>query len=220
MGVTKTDFMRGMQCQRMLWLDKHHPELKVIPPEVQARLDAGNEFGDKAMVMFGPFVETTTYKADGKLDYNAMLQKTKEFIEEKVPVICEAALMFYGNYCALDILRKNGAGWDIYEVKNSLSVEEQFVKDISFQKYIAYKCGLKIIDCYIVYHGSNEKSPFEIEKVTDRVRQNYRYIDDNIWRLGKVKASTEEVLEETGEHCECPYRCWYWDTCHKNETIQ
>ena len=81
MGVTKTDFMRGMQCQRMLWLDKHHPELKVIPPEVQARLDAGNEFGDKAMGMFGPFVETTTYKADGKLDYNAMLQKTKEFMD-------------------------------------------------------------------------------------------------------------------------------------------
>lgn len=99
-------------------------------------------------------------------------------------------------------------------------MEEQFVKDISFQKYIAYKCGLKIIDCYIVYHGSNEESPFEIEKVTDRVRQNYRYIDDNIWRLGKVKASTEEVLEETGEHCERPYRCWYWDTCHKNEIIQ
>lgn len=61
MGVTKTDFMRGMQCQRMLWLDKHHPELKVIPPEVQARLDAGNEFGDKAMGMFGPFVETVTF---------------------------------------------------------------------------------------------------------------------------------------------------------------
>ena len=38
--------------------------------------------------------------------------------------------MFYGNYCALDILRKNGAGWDIYEVKNSSSVEEQFIKDI------------------------------------------------------------------------------------------
>ena len=35
MGVTKTDFMRGMQCPRMLWLDKHHPELKVIPPEVK-----------------------------------------------------------------------------------------------------------------------------------------------------------------------------------------
>lgn len=28
MGVTKTDFMRGMQCQRMLWLDKH-PLVKI-----------------------------------------------------------------------------------------------------------------------------------------------------------------------------------------------
>ena len=75
----------------------------------------------------------------------------------------------------------NGAELDIYEVKNSPFWEEQFVKDILFSNYIVYKCGLKIIDCYIVYHGSNEESPFEIEKVTDRVRQNYRYIDDNIW---------------------------------------
>ena len=52
MGITKTDFMRGMQCQRMLWLDKHKPKLKVIPPEVQARLDVGNNYDDKSMGMF------------------------------------------------------------------------------------------------------------------------------------------------------------------------
>ena len=54
MAITKTDFMRGMQCPKMLWLDKHRPGLKVIPPEIQARLDAGNDFGDRAMGMFGP----------------------------------------------------------------------------------------------------------------------------------------------------------------------
>ena len=76
------------------------------------------------MGMFGPFVETTTYKADGKLDYNAMLQKTKECIEEKVPVICEAALMFYGNYCALDILRKN----EIDDVESAaMAIEHGYV---------------------------------------------------------------------------------------------
>ena len=47
MGITKTDFMRGMQCRKMLWLDRHKPGLRVIPPEVQARLDAGNDFGDR-----------------------------------------------------------------------------------------------------------------------------------------------------------------------------
>jgi len=55
MAITKTNFMRGMQCPKMLWLDKHKPSLKVIPPEVQARLDAGNDFGDKAMGTFGPY---------------------------------------------------------------------------------------------------------------------------------------------------------------------
>ena len=40
MAITKTDFMRGMQCRKMLWLDKHKPGLRVIPPEVQERLDA------------------------------------------------------------------------------------------------------------------------------------------------------------------------------------
>lgn len=62
LGITKTDFMRGMQCPKMLWLDKHKPSLKVIPPEVQARLNAGNDFGDRAMGMFGPYEEMTVYR--------------------------------------------------------------------------------------------------------------------------------------------------------------
>ena len=42
MAITKTDFMRGMQCPKMLWLDKHRPKLKVIPPEIRAAAaDAG-----------------------------------------------------------------------------------------------------------------------------------------------------------------------------------
>jgi len=73
MGVTKTDFMRGMQCPKMLWLDAHKREERIIPPEVQARLDKGNEFGDGAMGLFGPYVEVTTYKENGWLDYTAMI---------------------------------------------------------------------------------------------------------------------------------------------------
>ena len=39
MGVTKTDFMRGMQCPKMLCLDKHKPEEKIIPQEVQYKIN-------------------------------------------------------------------------------------------------------------------------------------------------------------------------------------
>ena len=62
MALTKTNFMRGMQCPKMLWRDKHKPKLKIIPPEVQARLDAGSEFGDRAMAMFGEYEEMTVYR--------------------------------------------------------------------------------------------------------------------------------------------------------------
>jgi hypothetical protein len=119
MGVSKTDFMRGMQCPKMLWLDKNKRDERIIPPEVQARLDAGNEFGDKAMSMFGEFVEMTTYKADGRLDYTAMIKKTHECLIGGTQVICEAAFLHYGHYCAVDILRKVGSRYEIYEVKNA-----------------------------------------------------------------------------------------------------
>lgn len=78
MAITKTDFMRGMQCPRMLWLVKHRPSLKVIPPEVQARLDAGNDFGDRAMGMFGPYKEMTVCRPGTNIpDKKAMLAKTE-----------------------------------------------------------------------------------------------------------------------------------------------
>ena len=88
MGITKTDFMRGMQCPKMLWLDEHKRDERIISPEVQARLDKGNEFGDGAMGMFGSYKETTTLKENGWLDYTAMLEKTKAWIDDGTELIC------------------------------------------------------------------------------------------------------------------------------------
>lgn len=213
MGVTKTDFMRGMQCPKMLWLDRHKPEEKIIPPEVQVRLDKGNEFGDSAMGMFGPYVETTTYKADGKLNYTAMIEKTKECLLDGTLNICEAAFSYYNNYCAVDILRKVDNGYEIYEVKDSPEVKTQFVKDIGFQRWILQKCGLKIVACYVVYHGEDEINPFVIEDVTTEAKSYSYEVDDNIWILGKVKKQTEEPDIVMGNQCNCPYECWYIDYC-------
>lgn len=107
MALTKTNFMRGMQCLKMLWLDRHRPDLMVIPPEVQARLNAGNDFGDRAMGMFGPFEEMTVYRPGTTVpDKKAMLANTQDALARGVKVICEAAFSNYNNYCAADILRK------------------------------------------------------------------------------------------------------------------
>lgn len=215
MGVTKTDFMRGMQCPKMLWLDAHKREERIIPPEVQARLDKGNEFGDGAMGLFGPYVEVTTYKENGWLDYTAMIEKTKECLEDGTAVICEGSFSNYGNYCAVDILRKVDGGYEMYEVKDSPTVQEQFIKDIAFQRYLALRCGVKIIKCFIIYHGSNEEQPYEIEEVTAKAKEYSRWVDENIWRLAKLKKQDEEPQVDMGNQCNEPYECWYCTYCKK-----
>lgn len=218
MGISKTDFMRGMQCRKMLWLDKHKPSLKVIPPEVQQRLDAGNGFGDRAMAMFGDYEEMTVYQPGTSYpDTKAMVAKTLEHLDKGTPVICEAAFIYYNNYCALDILRKTSTGYDIYEVKNAPAVYDQFVRDVGFQYYIVSRCKVKIGNIYIVTHGNDEENPFVINDVTKQAKAYAKWVNDNIWDLNRMQKEPEEVQVEVGEQCSKPYECWYYKYCHEDK---
>lgn len=226
MGVTKTDFIRGMQCPRMLWLDKHHPEHKTIPPEVQRRLDQGNEFGDRAMGLFGPFTEVREYyPGTTHPDKRRMAKKTQELIDFGEPVICEAAFLdAAGNYCAVDILRRFGAGYEMYEVKNSPEVAERFITDAAFQAYlIRERIGLELTRVSIVYNSGDPSSPYMIEDVTDRAFSRFPMIAENIDRLGVIAAQKAEVKCPRGLQCITPYECWYADYCYaceKQEGVQ
>lgn len=216
MGVTKTDFMRGMQCPRMLWLDKHHPELKVIPPMIQKKLDKGNEFGDEAMAMFGAFEEMTVFKPGTTYpDKKAMVLLTREHLDKCTSVICEAAFDYNGNYCAVDILKKVPGGYEMYEVKNSPEVTDQFIKDAGFQAYILRHCGLNLLRINIVYHGEDENNPFEIQDITTEANAYAPIVEANIDRLAAVKVQKAEVCCSCGDQCREPYECWYFGHCHQ-----
>ena len=166
MGITKTDFMRGMQCRKMLWLDKHKPSLRVIPPYIQEKLDAGNEFGDRAMSMFGDYEEMTVYRPGTQIpDKKAMAAKTAEHLEKGTPVICEAAFIYYNNYCAVDILKKTESGYDFYEVKNAGEVHKQFIRDAAFQYYILSRCKIKVGKIYIVTHILHKDGYYKPEEI-------------------------------------------------------
>ncbi len=216
MAITKTDFMRGMQCPKMLWLDRHKPGLKVIPPEVRARLDAGTDFGDRAKGMLGPYEDMTVYRPGTTFpDKAAMLQRTQEHVAAGTPVICEAAFSNYNNYCAVDILRRTDAGYEIYEVKNTPEVYPQLVKDAGFQYYILSRCEVKVNRIFIVVHGSDEEDPFVPVDVTTEAKGYYKWINDHIWELNRLQKQPEEIETPPGDQCSSPYECWYYAYCHK-----
>ena len=216
MGITKTDFMRGMQCPKMLWLDKHKPQLKIIPREVQQILAAGSDFGNRAKAMFGEYKDMTVFLPGTSYpDKNAMAAKTAEHLQNGTPVICEAAFLYYNNYCAVDILKKTESGYDIYEVKDA-RVHEQFVRDAGFQYYIVSRCRLPVERIFIVTHGGDEKAPFIPNEVTKEAKDFAKLVNDNIWDLNRMQKQPDEIRIEPGEQCQKPYACWYYAYCHDN----
>ena len=215
MGITKTDFMRGMQCRKMLWLDKHKPQMRVIPPEIQAKLDAGNAFGDQAMGMFGPYEEMTVYRPGTRIpDKKAMVEKTATHLRLGTPVICEAAFMYYNNYCAVDLLKREEGCYDFYEVKNAPEVREQFIRDAGFQFYIISRTGIRIRNIYIVLHGPEEEHPFLPVDVTEQAKGYSGWVNEHIWSLNRMQKEKDEIMVEPGDQCTEPYECWYYGYCH------
>lgn len=86
---------------------------------------------------------------------------------------------------------------------------------IEFQRWILQKCGVKIKNCYVVYHGEDESNPFVIEEVTEQAKSYSYEVDDNIWSLDRVKKQSEEPEVDMGEQCDFPYECWYKGYCDR-----
>lgn len=217
-GITKTDFMRGMQCPKMLWLDFHKREERIIPPETQQRLDLGNEFGDGAMGMFGDYVEVTEFIPGTSFPNKyAMAANTAKQLAAGTENICEATFFYQNCSCAADIIHKTETGYELYEVKNSPAVSEQHVKDVGFQLFIVEGSGLKIDRAFVVYHGDEQSGEdrYIPEDVTARAREYRTTVDENFLRLCAVKAQATEPRAECGAQCESPYGCWYKEYCER-----
>lgn len=77
-GLSKSRYTAYCQCPKMLWLRVYKPELVPEDPALQAKFEKGNEVGELAKTLFGPFVDVTTYRKDGSLDLDAMIDRQKK----------------------------------------------------------------------------------------------------------------------------------------------
>lgn len=162
-GLSKSRYTAFCQCPKNLWLKVYKPDEAVIDDALQARFEQGNAVGDLAMGFFGNYKEVHVEKSDGSLDLTAMVEQTRQWMQEGVENICEASFTFGGNYCAVDILRKQGDGWAIYEVKSTSFPEfngqetklDKYAPDIAYQKWVLTQCGINVTGTYLVCLNSD-----------------------------------------------------------------
>ena len=153
--LLKSKYCSFVQCPKNLWLGVNKPELAVMDSSAESRMEEGNIIGDLAMQIFGDFVEVTAFKPDGKLDLSKMIADTKALMDKKAPVICEASFSYNGDYCAVDILKREGDGYAIYEVKSSTGSKDVYITDISYQKYVLEHFGINVTGTYLVCINSD-----------------------------------------------------------------
>jgi len=234
-GLSKSRYTLFCQCPKALWLRVNKPDEATVDAGVEARFESGNEVGDLAMGLFGPFVEVTTKREDGSLDLKVMVDRTKEEMAKGTEVICEASFSFSGNYCAVDILRKTTGGWAIYEVKSSSFPEfegqeaklEKYAPDIAYQKWVLTQCGVHVTDTYLVCLNSDyvRQGELDIQRLfavidmKELVENEYLKVPARVTQAMKLLAEDEEPDLDISEHCMKPYGCAFFDYCKRQHGI-
>lgn len=221
MFLSKSRYCLSWQCPKLLWLDTFHKELRTEDSSQEDVMAVGNTVGDLAMGLFGVFTEIAVHRPDGSLDIPAMLQKTQECLHTGVENICEAAFSYEGNYCAVDILRKERGGYAIYEVKSSTQAKPIYGVEIAYQKYVLEHCGIKVTGTYLVCINSDYireeeldiQGLFRIIDMRDDVEFYISQVEPQLELAQQTLAEKEEPEEDIGEWCGDPYPCPYWEYC-------
>ena len=220
--LSKSTFIRGLQCEKSLYLYKKHYNLKdPTSPFLQAIFDQGNSVGVLAQSLFPGGVDASP---ENHFKIFESVEKTKTFLDKDEKIIYEATFMHNGVIAALDILVKDDEGWKAYEVKSSTSVTDTYVKDAAIQFYSIVNSGIDLKDISIV-HINNQylrkeelqiDELFSIESVKERVLEYLPGIPNQVTRLKSVINRDKQPEIEIGAHCSKPYDCDFKGTCWSN----
>ena len=220
--LSKSTFIRGLQCEKSLYLYKHYYRLKdPTSSSLQAVFDQGTNIGLLAQKLF-PNGADASPKNHFKMVES--VEKTQMFISQGESIIYEATFLYNDVLAALDILVKDEEGWKAYEVKSSTKVSETYIKDAAIQYYAITNSGIYLKDISIV-HINNQYTKdgeldihqlFTIESVYDQVLEFIPRISNEVRRLKNVIESPESPQKDIGPHCSDPYDCDFKGTCWKH----
>src|SRR5579863_2006303 len=215
--LSKSKLLSGEQCEKRLYLEVHHPELKEVTPAMQARFDTGNVVGELARSFYpGGILVGHTQEVD-----KALAETADALAKSGALTLFEPAFKADGVLVRCDILirAKNGV-WRLIEVKSSTSVKDYHILDAAIQAHVLKKAGLKlgkveiaVIDNQFVYGGDGDYSGLlKYEDVTEAIAAQVSQVPAMVARLSKM------LLGETpkigiGPHCDDPFECPFKSQC-------
>lgn len=211
--LTKSKYMNGEQCVRLLW-KAHHKHLPEVSLADQHKFDQGYEF-EKYVYLIFPQSEDLS---ELRTEFEKNKEKTQELIKKK-KTIFEAGVQYKNYFIRADILEHKN-GWNLYEIKASTEVHDQYLPDLAFQKFVLEKSGLKINKCFVIHLNKeyvkngkiNPKELISIEEVTENV-DLITDVEKNAKKYYQVIQQEEEPEIDISKKCNHPYECPLKEQC-------
>ncbi len=220
--LSKSTFIRGMQCEKSLYLYKNFIQFRDKPSaEQQAIFNRGNNVGVLAQQLFPNGIDASSAFKRNNL---GAVANTKKLIETGVEVIYEASFQFDQVLVILDILVKKDNQWFAYEVKSSVKISQTYLLDASLQYHVIENSGLQLADISLITINPNYvrqgkvelNKLFSITSVKNEAIKSQTNIADKLITLKLIAGRSAMPAVNIGEHCFSPYSCDFMGTCWKN----
>jgi hypothetical protein len=221
--LSKSRYLKGLKCQKALWLNKHKKEEAFYSESTKQVFSAGNTAGELAQQYFpnGELALVSNYP-DSKA-----IAKTKELIRNGVTTIYEATFASESTLIALDILHQIDGKWHAFEVKSTNSAKKEHIRDAAIQYYVMTKAGIKVEDISIMHFDNTyvkqgaitPRGLFTYESVFDRMQTYLEDIPKNIKTFLEVYQEDEPTII-VGNHCDSPYPCEFANYCNSLQENQ
>ena len=215
--LSKSQFLRGLQCRKSLWLYRNKPELRTLPDEAQqAIFQTGTDVGILARSLF-PGGTALTYEGS---TFEEKVARTKELIAAGVETIYEATFSFDNVLVMVDILHHGSRGWELYEVKSSTGVKDVYINDVAVQYYVLKGSGLPVSKASLV-HINNQyvrwgdmdiKRLFAVAELTTEAEEHQGAVYDDLKNFQEMVGGECPVID-IGAHCSEPYECDFTAHC-------
>ncbi|MDE5653065.1 MAG: hypothetical protein K2I48_06310 [Muribaculaceae bacterium] len=238
--LSKTTFVYGCICRRLLWLYKNRYAMRRISEATRKKFDAGHVIGELAQRLFPDGVDASAIDADRVIDMTRVslpfnirqqlwLQQTDAWFRTRT--VYEAAFVYDDVFAAVDILVNADGRHIAYEVKSHRSVTDTILRDCALQYYVISR-SCRLDDFFIVYVDENylDELGLTVEEVTDENVDIERLfvVESVMSRIlpmqDEIRAKVRECKDvlahgepavEPGEQCSTPYECMFAHYCRR-----
>ena len=214
--LSKSRFVTGCQCHKLLWWTVHEPNALELQPDkvLQDLFDQGRQVGEAARARY-PGGVLIDLPHDARA---ARVAATQKALDAGAPAIFEATFIADDTYVAIDVLEQLNDGYRLTEVKSSTSQKPEHIPDVAIQARVAAACGVKVKAAAVLHLNKEFRHPasgdlFARTDVTAPVVALLPSVPDEVDRQREMLAGPLPDVP-VGLHCfeprKCPFmgRCW------------